>query len=143
MNKLGNPFTPQNMAEAQKNIESGLKKLKLHEIKAIEQEINKAAQNIEPPQNNSVDKIYEEQNKLLNKNQPKPRHFKTFNAQLTLDNKSNSIYIFVPPNMTKAPIAPDQNELIRGEFGDIHIDYKDGKIIGIEIWDADKYFELK
>ena len=128
-NKPGDTFTPQNIKNIETAINESLKNVTMKEM---------------PPEN--IDKIYENQIKTLkeeNKTPPKPKHFKNFNAQLTLDSKNNSVYIYVPPNMTKAPINPDRHEIVEGNFGIVYLDYSAGKIVGVEILDADKYFELK
>lgn len=131
-NKLGDPLNKQKIDEIENIINESLKNA---EIKTVD--INNQAE---------LDKIYDQQIKMIKeetKNPPKPKHFKNFNAQLTLDNKNNSVYIYIPPNMTKTPIKPDKHELVQGEFGHVYLDYSGGKIIGVEILDADKYFELK
>lgn len=132
-NKPGENMTPQNLKKIEEAINDSLDKA---DISALPEAKNQQ----------ELGKIYDSQLKTLkeeNKNALKPKHFKNFNAQLTLDSKNNSVYIYVPPNMTKTPIKPDKYELIQGNFGYIYLDYLGGKIIGVEILDADKYFDLK
>lgn len=132
-NKPGENMTPQNLKKIEEAINDSLDKIDVSALPEIKNQ-------------EELNKIYDSQLKTLKdetKNAPKPKHFKNFNAQLTLDSKNNSVYIYVPPNMTKTPIKPDKHELIQGNFGYIYLDYSGGKIIGVEILDADKYFELK
>lgn len=83
------------------------------------------------------------ENNNNNKDKNKDRNFKNYSLTAQVDVQNNSTYIFLPPNLSKNPMKPKNTELIKGQFGYLHLDYnEDNKIIGIEILNADKNFYI-
>ena len=66
------------------------------------------------------------------------KHIRRFNTIVELDEKSNSLYIYVPPHFHKTPIPVTDTETVTTKRGIYHFDWNGGKLIGIEIMDADK-----